>query len=78
MKNETLYQILDTNRPLIQRIALGLTNDFQIARYLYHETAHLAMKNKAYLREETFKDWLTQTIKETYIRILLNDNKIKN
>lgn len=78
MKNETFYQCFNYNRPLIQRLASGLTKDFNTARYLYNEVVHLAMKNKANLREDTFRDWLIQTMKETYSKISRNEYSLKN
>lgn len=78
MKNETLFQYLNHNKQLIQSLASQLSNDFSTARFLYHETTHQAIKNKANLKEETFQDWLVKTMKKTYVKTLQNEYSIKN
>jgi DNA-directed RNA polymerase specialized sigma24 family protein len=78
MKNEIFFQYLNLNKSHIQSLATELSNDFAIARFLYQETTHQAMKNKANLKEETFKDWLRATMKKTYHKIIQNEYQIKN
>lgn len=78
MKNEIFFQYLNQNKIHIQGLASELSNDFAIARFLYRETTHQAMKNKANLREEIFKDWLMSTMQKTYHKILRNEYSIKN
>ena len=69
MTIDKIYQHLDRNIPLIQSFATKLTKDFEIARFLYQETAHQAIKNKQYLQEETLEDWLMTTMKNTYSKM---------
>ena len=78
MKNEIFFQYLNQNRTHIQSLASELSNDFATARFLYRETTHQAMKNKANLKEEIFKDWLMTTMQKTYYKILRNEHSIKN
>jgi DNA-directed RNA polymerase specialized sigma24 family protein len=78
MKNEIFFQYLNKNRTHIQSLASELSNDFATARFLYQETTHQAMKNKANLKEEIFKDWLMTTMQKTYHKILRNEYSIKN
>ncbi|MFT4665707.1 MAG: hypothetical protein ACI8YQ_002809 [Polaribacter sp.] len=75
MNIEILYQNLDRNIPFIQSSASKLTKDFEIARFLYQETTHQAIKNKDKLREETFKEWLIETMKIINAKIDLRINK---
>ena len=78
MKNEIFFQYLNLNRSHIQSLATELSNDFATARFLYRETTHQAMQNKANLKEEIFKDWLMATMKKTYHKIMRNEYPIKN
>ena len=78
MKNEIFFQYLNQNKVHIQGLATELSNDFAIARFLYQETTHQAMKHKANLKEEIFKDWLMTTMQKTYHKILRNEYSIKN
>lgn len=73
MKSEIFFQNLNKNKTCIQGFASELSNDFAIARFLYIETTHQAMKNKANLNEEIFKDWLMTTMQKTYYKILRNE-----
>lgn len=74
MNTEHLYQHLNRNIPLIQRVAKAMTKDFDTARFLYQETVHQAIKNKHLLREDTMESWLKSTLKKTYSSIL-QDNR---
>jgi len=78
MKNEIFFQNLSQNRSLIQELATELSNDFVIARFLYRETTHQAMMNKAFLNKETFKEWLITTVKRIYYKISQNEYSTKN
>jgi len=78
MKNEIFFQYLNQNKIHLQGLASKLSNDFATARFLYRETTHQAMKNKANLKEEIFKDWLMTTMQITYHKILRNEYSIKN
>ena len=77
MKNETFYQYLNQNRSYIQGLAKKLSNDFSTACFLYHETAHLAMKNRENLKEETFKEWLMTTTENIYRKVMQNEYPTK-
>lgn len=76
MKNEIFFQYLNQNKIHIQGLASELSNDFATARFLYRETTHQAMKNKANLKEEIFKDWLMATMQKTYRKILRNEYSV--
>ncbi|MFK7806773.1 MAG: hypothetical protein AB8F74_03135 [Saprospiraceae bacterium] len=69
MNLEILYQQLDRNIPFIQGMATNLSNDFDVARFLYQETTHQAIKNKKHLREETLKVWLKTTMKSIFSKL---------
>lgn len=78
MKNEIFFQYLNLNRSHIQSLATKLSDDFATARFLYRETTHQAMKNKANLKEDTFNDWLMASMNNTYHKIMRNEYSIKN
>ena len=69
MNTENIYRNLDHHTPFIQSFASGLTKDFDVARFLYQETAHLAIKNKEALKEETLKRWLINTMRRIYSKV---------
>ena len=70
MTTENIYQHLDRKIPIIQRFASQLTKDFELARFLYQETAHQAIKNKGELREDTLEEWLWASMKKTYAKLI--------
>lgn len=69
MTTNDFYQQLTRNKPLIQRLARKLVNDFDTARFLYNETAHKAIQNKNNLHKDTFEDWLKITMKGVYANL---------
>ena len=69
MKTEILYQHLDRSIPLLQSFAIKLAKDFETARFLYHETAHQAIKNKHQLQAESLNEWLMNNMRKTYSKI---------
>ena len=77
MTTETFHQQFDEYIPDIQRLASRLTTDFDLARFLYLETAHQAFKHKNDLQQETLKSWLVQTMKRTYSKLLQKNKHIK-
>jgi len=68
MTTNDFYQQLDRNKPLIQGLATKLVNDFDTARFLYHETAHQAIQNKNKLQQDTFEEWLMNTMNKVYLK----------
>ena len=73
MRNEIFYRHLNLNSSYIKKLATRLSNDFSTARFLYIETAHLAMKNQKNLKEEIFHDWLCATMERINQKILRNE-----
>lgn len=69
MTKQTFYQKLDQSTTLIQNLSSSLTKDFDTARQLYLETAHLAMKNRKSLKEDNFEQWLDETVKQTFRKL---------
>ena len=70
MTNADFYQHFDRSIPNIQRFARQLANDIDTARYLYQETAHQAIKNRKYLKRETFEKWLMATMEKIYYTVI--------
>lgn len=70
MTMHTFYQKFDQSTSFIQNLAFKLTKDIDMARLLYLETAHLAMKNRAALQEENFEQWLSKTMKVYYNQLI--------
>ena len=70
MTKHTFYQKFDQNIPLIQGLASKLAKDFDTARLLYLETAHLAMKYRNQLREDNFEQWLDETMRRYYYQLI--------
>ena len=75
MNTENFYQHLNRNIPHIQGFASTLTKDFELARFLYQETAHRAIKNKEHLREDTLEEWLMSTMNKIYSKLTGKDKK---
>ena len=70
MTTAHFYQHFDRNIPSIQSLASSLANDLDIARFLYQETAHQAIKNKNNLEQDALEEWLMQTVKKTYYKMI--------
>ncbi len=70
MTNADFYQHFDRNIPGIQQFASKLAQDIDTARYLYQETAHQAIKNRKYLKRETFDEWLMATMERIYYTLI--------
>lgn len=70
MTTTHFYQHFDRNIPRIQSFASELAKDFETARFLYIETAHQAIKNQMLLEQETFEDWLINTMKNIYGKVI--------
>lgn len=66
MTTAHFIQHFDRNRSIIQSFASKLAKDFDMARFLYLETAHQAMKHQKHLHQDTFEEWLITTMKKTY------------
>lgn len=70
MTTQDFYQHFNQKRPFIQRLAHKLVNDFDASRFLYHETAHLAIQNKDHLQQDTFDEWLKTTMHHVYQKLI--------
>ena len=73
MRNETFYQHLNQSSSYIKKLATKLSKDFSTARFLYIETAHLAMKNQKNLKEEIFHEWLCATMNRINQKLIRNE-----
>lgn len=70
MTTREFYQQFDSKIPIIQQFANELASDFDKARYLYHETAHQALKHRTVLNKESFEEWLITTMKHIYKKVI--------
>lgn len=77
MTTANFYQHFDQSIPRIQSLAASLAQDFETARFIYQETHHQAIKNKNNLQQETFEEWLMETARNTYYK-LIQQKSLKN
>ena len=69
MTTADFYNNFERNIPRIQGLAKKLTPDFDTARFLYQETAHLATKHKNSLKTDNFDQWLINTMESIYFKM---------
>jgi len=70
MTTANFYNKFDQSIPRIQDFAFKLTKNFENARLLYLETAHQAMKHSKAIEDDRFDEWLVNTMKKTYCKML--------
>lgn len=69
MTTSHFYQHFNHSRPLIQSFASELTKDFDMARFLYLEVTHQAIKHKTHLKPDTLEEWLINMMIKTYNKL---------
>ena len=78
MTTQSFYTKFDRYIPNIQKQARAMASDFETARFLYHETAHQAIKNKNLLKEDNLESWLVTTMNKIYRKIASKQIKLSN
>ncbi len=67
MTKAEFFQQLNQSSPILQVMAVDMTNDTTLARQLYFETIHQAIRQRTLLEQyDGFKSWLVRLMESVF------------